>query len=211
MLKLLMVGMYPRVDGCPRGGPESVAEVLADGLARTGKIDVNILTGEPGIKKTEFRITNSGVKVYTVPLLKKLGALTGYFVDKRRLQAKMKEISPDLVHVHGIGFYAYSTLERGYPSILAIRGISFKETPFERGLNSLRFKLNVRYDYDALRRAKNAILLNRYTYNECSKWLRPERMAFIDNPVDDEYFEVTSNEEEGRILLAAVIRRLKRT
>lgn len=209
MPRALMVGMYPRVDGTPRGGPESVAEVLANGIASTGAYEVHVLTGEPGIRQQEHRTTAGGVQVHTVPLIKKLGALTGFFVDKRRLRAKMNQIQPDIVHVHGTGFWAYAALERGYPSILAIRGIGFKEASFEHGLNGARFRLGLKYHYDSMRRAKNLILLNHYTFNECSEWLSPERTEYIDNPADDAFFDVTPDEEEGRILLVAVIRRLK--
>lgn len=208
-VKIAMVGMYPREDGKPRGGPESVAEVLADGLACTGKFEVHIITGVPKIKKPEFRETASGVQIHSVPLFYKFGALTGYFIDRRRLRRKMNEIRPDLVHVHGINFYAYSCLERGYPSVLAIRGIPFKEISHERKSAAIQLKCAAKYNYNALERAKHIICLNRYTSSSCSNWMSTSDIRYIDNPVDDSFFEVMNEEEEGRLILLAVVRRLK--
>lgn len=207
--KILMVGMYPRQDGKPGGGPESVAEVLAAGLADSGAVDICVLTSVKGLKHAEFRQTASGVSVYTVPEFGILGASTGYFIDKRRIRKALKEINPDLVHVQGIGWYAYAALERGYPSILAIRGIGFRELPHERGYLALQRRLAVRYEYDSLKRAKHVICLNRYTFNSCAKWIRTTDVRYIDNPVDDSFFDLDLREEDGRILLLAVIRRLK--
>ena len=209
MLKLLIVGKYPWVDGIPRGGPESVTKVLADGIARSRAFEVHVLTGEAGVAKPELCGTDAGVKVHVVPLLEKLGNATGFFIDKRRLRAKIKEIRPDLVHVQGTGFLEHAVHGCGCPVIMWISGIGFKEARYERGLSALRCKLGLRYHSASMRRAKNLILQNRYTYDVCSEWLSPEKVAYIDNPVDDAFFDVEPKEEEGRLLMVAVMRRLK--
>ena len=210
-IRVVMAGDYPREQGKPGGGPESVAEVLADGLAASGSADVSFVTSVVGLKKPEHRRTAAGVEVHMVPAVERYATWTNYYRDRRRIQAVVADIDPDIVHLHGtMGATTYSLLEREYPSVLAIRGIWFREIPFERGLlRQFKDRYKGRFEISALRRARHAICLNRYTCSSVARWLGDAKVRYIDNPVDDSFFEIENQEEYGRILLLAVVRRLK--
>lgn len=210
-IRVAMVGRYPLIDGKPVGGPESVGEVLAKGLVASGEAEVHFVTGIPGLASPKERATGGGVTVHSVPLVRRFGPYTNFFADSRQLRREVAKIDPDIVHVHGTaGPYAYSVLERGYPSVLAVRGIFFREIPFQKGLSRLRWLYPARFERLALKRARNIVFLNRYTNSTVSHLTRPDiRVHYIDNPVDDTFFDLKSDEHAGRILLLAVVRRLK--
>ena len=205
-----MVGLYPEQLGRPLGGPESMAEVLADGLALSGEVDIDFITCVEGLKKYATRQTPAGVRVHLLPHTEKYLNLTRFFFPRRRIQRAIRNIDPDIVHVHGTMMHAYSALERGYPSVLAIHGVAHREVELERGISRIRMnKYTLPYERDALERAKNIICLNQYTSSFISGMVNSPRIRYIDNPVDDGFFDIKNEEEEGRVLLLAHVRRLK--
>ncbi len=208
-IRVAMAGPYPEQPGRPLGGPQSVAEVLADGLALSGEVDIDFVTCVRGLKKYTTRQTSAGAKVHLLPHFGKYLNLTKFFVDRRRIQRTIRKIEPDIVHVHTTLLYAYAALERGCPSVLAIRGLVQREAPLEQGLSKLRMSNSVGFERDALKRAKNIICLNRYTSSFIAESIDDPRIRYIDNPADDSFFDIENEEEEGRILLLAHVRRLK--
>lgn len=209
-IRVAMVGRYPKEAGKPMGGPEAVGEVLADGLALSGEVDIDFITCVEGLKKYTTRRTPAGVTVHLLPYDGRYLSLTKFFVDRRRIQRTIRTIRPDIVHVHTTVMYAYAALERGYPSVLAIRGLVQREAPLERGADKIRMeKFTVEFERDALRRAKNIICLNKYTSSFIDDCVRDPQIRYIDNPADDSFFEIKNEEEDGRILLLAPVRRLK--
>jgi glycosyltransferase involved in cell wall biosynthesis len=148
--------------------------------------------------------------VHLLPLTTKYQNITKFLVDRTRIRRIIRSIQPDIVHVHTTIMYAYAALERGYPSVLAIRGLVQREAPLERGKDRLRMsKFAANFERDALRRAKNIICLNRYTSSFITDCIQNPQIRYIDNPADDSFFDIKNQEEEGRMLLLAPVRRLK--
>jgi len=208
-IRVAMVGRYPRTPGKPGGGPEAVAEVLADGLARCGQVEIHFITSVPGLDSKKIHVTDAGTVVHYLPSYGRFETLTGYWVDSRRIRGELRDIQPDIVHVHTTLNYAKAALECGYPSILAVRGIHRRETPYQRGLSKLQFMLGDLHENDAIRRAKHLVFLNKYTMNIVRDLVGDAEVRYIDNPIDDSFFDLTSNEEDGRLLVLGMIRRLK--
>lgn len=208
-IRVAMVGRYPRTPGKPGGGPEAVAEVLADGLTLSGLAEVHFITSVTGFKKKKIYVTDAGTTVHYLPSFGKFETLSGYWIDCRRIRKEMHSIQPDIVHVHTTLNYAKAALERGYPSILAVRGIHRRETPFQRGLSRLQYMIGDLYEANAIRRAKHLVFLNKYTMNTVHDLVGDAEVRYIDNPIDDSFFDIPNNEENGRLLLLGMIRRLK--
>jgi len=209
-IKVVMAGRYPFKEGAPTGGVQSVAEVLADSLASTDLVEMHCVTLVPGITKPEFRRTAAGVNVHILPASKRFGPTTGFFLDRLRLRAKVVQIGPDIVHVQAAaGPYARALLERGWPSLLSVHGLFFRDMEFEPAVRKLSTRLAAKYERDALRRAKYVAILNDYTLSSLKKFLVRAEIRYIDNPIDDSFFEIENREEEGRILVPALIWRLK--
>ena len=209
-IRVVMVGRYPFREGAPTGGVQSVAEVLSDSLARTGLVEMHCVTLMPEIAKPEFRQTAAGVNVHILPAGKRFGPTTGFFLDRLKLRAKAVKIKPDLVHVQAAaGPYARALLERGWPSLLSIHGLFFRDMEFEPSVRKFSTLLAAKYERDALRRARHVAILNNYTLSSLQEFLVRAEIRYIDNPIDDSFFGVENREEEGRVLVPALIWRLK--
>jgi glycosyltransferase involved in cell wall biosynthesis len=208
-LRVAIVGPYPRDEGKSKGGVESVTEALADGLARVDGVEVHALTCVKGLKSVVTRITSAGTYVHLIPLFDTLGCLTKFFIDAPRIRRELRRIGPDIVHVQSQMLYAHAALEREWPSVLTIHGIRFREAKMERGYKGLQHRYAIRYELDAVRRARNVICLNKYSRDAYGDLLSKARIRFIDNPIDDVFFGIENREEPGRILLLAAMRRLK--
>ncbi len=208
-LRVAIVGPYPGITGASAGGVASVAYALANGLADRDDVEVHVVTTLPELAKPVDRTNSSGVHVCYLPRFQKLGCLTGFAVDRTRIAHAIGKIKPDIVHVQGMGMYAFAALERGRPSVMTIHGVGFREGEFLSGYEACRWKLGDRYDYNAAKRAKHIICLNKYGYSSFSPWFNRPVVKYIENPIDDAFFDTPLKEEPMRILVPAVVRRLK--
>jgi glycosyltransferase involved in cell wall biosynthesis len=204
-LRVAMLGPYPSEEGKFRNGVESVVSTLADGLVREG-VDVFAVTVEPGTGKPVMSTTSTGVNVCRIPTSDKLGNLTGFAADARRIRAALDEIAPDVVHVQKMLVYARAALGRKWPWVLTIHGIHYQEAALRTGWDGIRARFACRYEREAVRRAGHVICINRYAADSYRGVLRARDVRFIDNPVDDRYFDVPRGAEKpGRILFAGLI------
>jgi len=204
--RVLIVGPYPKEEGKIVGGVEAVTYYLSEGLAGRGDLDVRVLTSAPGLTSDQQRESMSGANVTIVPLSARFGCLTGFAVDRCRISRAMRRIEPDLVHVHTQTMYPFAALQRGYPSVLTPHGVFFKEVELVKGfVRRLQTRLGCLYERNAFRRARHIILLNRYLANTFGHLLGHARMHFIDNPIDDRFFDLPDETEPGEILFIGMI------
>lgn len=207
-MRVAIVGVYPEAEGKIFGGVQGVTGALGDGLAANG-IEVYAVTSVPGLKKTIMRRTSTGVSVYTLPLFGKFGCVTHFIVDAHRIRRTLKEIKPDIVHVHGTLLYAHAALERGWPSILTMHGIYYREVILEHGWKNIQSRLGCRYEQDAVHRAKHICAINHYTVDCFKNCISTEDIHYINNPISDHYFDIEDKQEPGRLLFGGLIRDLK--
>jgi len=200
--KVLIVGPYPEEEGKTRGGVQAVTYYLSEGLAALGDLDVHVITLVHGLSEVKTRKSKFGANVHLVPLFEKFGATTMYAIDTSRIRREMRSIDPDIVHVHTQTVYPLAALERGYPSVLTPHGVFFREYKLH---NSFMGMLGCLYERNALRRAKHIILLNQYLVNSFGKMLGGRKLHFIDNPIDDKFFDVPDLTENGDILFLGVV------
>jgi glycosyltransferase involved in cell wall biosynthesis len=204
--RVLIVGPYPRQEGKIVGGVEAVIYYLSEGLAARGDLDVHVLTSAPGLTSDQQTQSMSGVNVTAVPLSERFGCLTGFAIDRRRISRAMRRIAPDLVHVHTQTMYPFAALERGYPSVLTPHGVFFKEVELVKGLvRRFQTRLGCLYERNAFRRARHIILLNRYLANTFGHLLGHAKLHFVDNPIDDRFFDLPDNSQPGEILFIGMI------
>ncbi|MGI6295703.1 MAG: glycosyltransferase family 4 protein [Armatimonadota bacterium] len=208
-LRVAIVGPYPSSEGSVFGGVEAVTSSLADGLSAVEGVEVHAVTSISALDRPADRISSGGVRVHLLPLFGRLGCLTAFAVDRRRIRSKLREIAPDIIHVHTQLLYAHSALERGWPSILTMHGILRRETASFRGLAQLHSQLAYRYESDSVRRAKNIIAINRYCIGEYGSNVRARDIRYIDNSIKDHWFDVDDRAEPGRILFGGFIYDLK--
>jgi len=204
-MRVALVGPYPRAEGRVCGGVEAVTSALADGLALVPGLEVHAVTSVGGLEHIERFETQSGVHVHLVPESRKLGCLTAFAVDVARIRRALREIAPDIIHCHTQLMYARASVEAGWPSILTVHGILFRETAPARGLSRAHARLACAYEMASLRKARHMTAINHYAVNAYGGRIRTDDIRYIDNPIEDRYFEVPDKSEPGRILFAGVI------
>lgn len=199
--RVLIVGPYPERETEIHSGTQAVIYYQSEGLAGRGDLDVHVITSVSGLASEQRRESARGAKVHLLPLSEKLGCMTGFAVDASRIRKAMRDIQPDLVHVHTQTMYPFAALERGYPSVLTPHGVFFKEAELIKGV-AARFqsRLGCLYERNALRRARHIIVLNHYLADSFGSMLKGSKLHFIDNPIDDRFFDVADETEPGNIL-----------
>lgn len=209
VLRVAVVGPYPAEEGRARGGVEAVTSALADGLASVDGVEAHAVTLVQEIGRPQQRVNALGVRVHLVPEFRTLGCMTGFSVDGPRIRAALREIDPHIVHVHGVLAYSHCALERGWPSILTIHGIYYRETASQRGKDWLQTRLACGYEINSVRRARHISALNRYSTSAYEGRIRTRDIRYIDNPINDQFFSVPGSAEPGRILFGGFISDLK--
>lgn len=204
--KILMIGPYPRHEGKIGGGVEAVTYYLSEGLASRGDLDVYVLTCISGLRSVERRESPAGAQVSCLPMMERFGCMTFFAVDRARIVAAIRRIQPDLIHVHTQTLYPFAALERGYPSVLTPHGVFFKEIELVKGFGKrLQARLGSLYERNALRRARHIILLNQYLARTFGGLLGSAKIHYIDNPIDDKFFDLPNDAQPGEILFIGVL------
>jgi len=204
--RVLIIGPYPSQEGKIHGGVQAVTYYLSEGLAGRGDLEVHVITSVSGLASQQQRESACGAKVHLLPLSEKLGCVTGFAADASRIRKAMRGIKPDLVHVHTQTMYPFAALERGYPSVLTPHGVYFKEADLIKGMiNRFQSRLGCLYERNALRKARHMIVLNHYLANTFGDLLKNSKLHFIDNPIDDKFFDIPDETDPGDILFVALL------
>ena len=203
-LRVAMATAYPR-ENTITGGVEGVAAALAGGLAKAPGVEVHVVTCVPGLEGSAERQTSAGVTIHSVPSPGRLAWLIGYPIEARHIRRRLRDIDPDIVHCQAQTLYPYAALERGWPSLMTVHGLYLREVPLMRGWRRFQGAMLKRFERDALRRAKHVVCISPYVTKSAGELLQGKDIRFIDNPVDDRYFDVTGDGEPERILYGGTI------
>ncbi len=207
--RVVLASQYPGIGSGMSSGVEGVAAALADGLARRG-IDTHVVTCVKGLHGTQECSLGNGVKIHYLPSFGHLGWLVGFPLESRRIRKVIEAIKPEIVHCHTQTLYAQAALERGWPSVLTIHGVYSREAALMPGWRGVQGRLLVRFEKDAIKRARHIVCINEYIRDELGDLLRHKDVRLIENPVDDRFFEVPDGQElPGQILYAGSITKRK--
>ncbi len=206
MIRLAMLGPYPLDANAIAGGVDAVVATLAGALARTGEVEVHVVTNSDpkGFRKPlGSELGSEGATVHVV-LPHRLGRLMWYRRDVTELRRAIDRIRPDVLHAHGAGMvYVDAATGCGRPAVVTLHGVIFREAVLARGWrNWLRWQVDVAYERYCVRRARHLIAISPYVEREYRHlmrgWVYP-----IENPVDDRYFATAGEPEPGTIFCAA--------
>jgi glycosyltransferase involved in cell wall biosynthesis len=129
-----------------------------------------------------------------------MGHITLYASERRRMMRLLRSISPDVVHAQGTGMYAGVALDSGYPAVISLQGILFREAALVRNpWRRLQRTMASIYEKRCLRRMRDVIPSSTYAVQEFSQWM-DATIHDIENPADDALFDLPMDGEEGRTL-----------
>jgi len=208
-IKVAMVGWYPLGSGQGIiGGSESHMAYLVSGLARREDVEVHVVTRR-AVGSTEGIYSAHGITVHRTPRAR-WQRLMFYRLDVARLTRALRALQPDIAHGQGSGLYADAAIASGFPHVITVHGIIYREATLEQGWRDrLSFALDARYERHVLRRAREIIAYSPYAAEECTFLAPQARVHRIDNPVDERYFTLEGEPEAGVIFCPARLRPLK--
>jgi len=190
------------------GGVQAVSKYLVKAMAQSGDIHVDVIGFRYGATTTRT-IAADGYTRHILPGAR-FGAITAYWQDQRTLNRLLKSISPDIVHSQGVGHDGTVAARSGYPVVTTIHGIFSEEA---RHIDSFHRRMRHRLldmlsEYHCIRHAKHTILISPYVAEHWGARLSGQKYM-IANPVAPGFFDVSRQEENGRILFAGRLYKLK--
>lgn len=207
-MKVAIVGPYP-LEGRPPGGIESVSAALVHGLQQIDDVEVHLITialpgATPGVRWLGPRAT-----LHALRSTGRLRRPTTFFFERRAITRLLGQLRPDIVHVQGQNFYAPAALASGFPTVISIHGMLAREAYIidprssagERISKRLRGIFNARFEAIALREAKHLIINNPYAEQTIGP-LTKAQMHWLDNPIEDRFFDVPDTPEPRRVFFA---------
>lgn len=201
-MRILLFGPYPPPGQTLVGGATAVVQMLARGLAKRPGTEVFVAAAQPGaIPDPE----NDGpVSVHRLPVTR-FRRLRWQSDMRRALAAVASALQPDVIHAHGVNFYAAAALDAPYPSLITVHGVIKREAALS-GAQDVKEWLAWRYDalYEAwvLRRARECTAISPYIRRAFAGYTHIAWRE-IANPVEDDCFELDPQPQPGRLLCPA--------
>jgi glycosyltransferase involved in cell wall biosynthesis len=130
-----------------------------------------------------------------------------------RLNEKLAQIKPDIVHTQGATDHAYVALRSSYPTVITVHGIQSEDSKHQgsfhrRARKFIYSRLIERYN---LSHTRHLIAISRYVTDYFSKLLRPDAKVYhVPNAVNDSFFELPNVSDGSTVLYAGRIVQRKR-
>jgi glycosyltransferase involved in cell wall biosynthesis len=207
-MKVAIVGPYP-LQGLPPGGIESVTAALVAGFREIGGVEFHVITvAFPGARAG----TNSLGPGITLHALRSSGMVrrpTLYYFERRSIARLLRRLHVDIVHVQGQNFYAAAAIASKVPTVISVHGMLSREAHIldershlrERISKRLRGSFNARFEAMSLREARDLIINNPYVEKIIAP-LTHARVHWLDNPVEQRFFDVADTPEPRRVFFA---------
>ncbi|MEM9040337.1 MAG: glycosyltransferase family 4 protein [Actinomycetota bacterium] len=203
-MRVALVGPFPlgrHVDG----GIETVMSELVAAIARVDDdVSVHVVTvGPPPVDSTD---------AVTVVRPRRFARWTWYRGERRDVAAAIERIAPDVVHVHGLNFYAASMGGFQGPVVMTPHGMLAHEARIvdahsgvlERWSKRLRGVGNLWFERRALRRAEHLTAINAYVREVLGS--RTSATWFdVSNPTPPAYFDLPDRSGRDRLLFVGAI------
>ena len=207
-LRLAFVTQYPRDPDRPRGGVEAVSVNLVRALARLPELEIDVVTSEPGLARTEHERVD-GAAVHRLPRTASRILWEAVGPGRRQMGLHLGVLRPDVIHSHDV----YGLMVQGIPvpRVFTVHGFIHADTrlsgeTFPRLRSWLWRLLETRGWADQ----HHVISISPYVRERLAGYVRG-RVHDIENPVAEAFFEVGRREEEGTIFCAGLIERRKNT
>jgi glycosyltransferase involved in cell wall biosynthesis len=203
-MRVAMLGSFPLDPDKIPGGVEAVIRNLAMALALHRDLDLHLFVSSVGVKEKVTK-TYSGFTIHYLPGQRRFGAISSQFLDRRRLRRALNDFQPDIVHAHGTGGYVAAAQESGYPCVITVHGIRFREVVLFGGIMGwLRQVATTRLERRVLARAKHIFVIAEYVGRTIAP-LTSARQYAIANPVAEKYFEMPTSDVSNTVLSVAAV------
>ncbi|MCQ3944849.1 MAG: hypothetical protein DPW11_03680 [bacterium] len=213
-MRVAIIGDYPTDVTQIHGGVQAAFTYLVNGLSQIDDLQIHILTLRGHTHAQHDPIKQNGVTVHRLPAFPRFELLRNYRVYQSRLDAKLAQIQPDILHAQDATIHAYVALRSNYPTIITVHGIRREDIKygasfFIRIRNWLHNLLIERYN---LKHTRYLIAISRYVTSYYASLLRPDvQVSHIPNAIDQCFFQLNDTANGHTILYAGRIIPRKRT
>jgi len=203
-----LVGEYPiSEEAIQEGGIQSVTYALAHALARRPDVECHVIAAMNGAT-TKYRRVGE-LQVHYVRRLNLPRLVTQRIHDVPALVRLIRSINPDIVHGEGQDRQALAALGAGFPTVITPHGVLFIESRMMRRhaldvAGALKRYLINDMEREVFRRARDMIIISRYLPQIYGTMLQA-RTHFIENPIDQEFFQLPRSPEAGRLLFVGTV------
>lgn len=206
-LKVALAIMYPRDPSRRSGGLQAVACDLVRGFKAMDGLELHVVHCTKEVDAD--RVVRDGPVFVHYLHAPRRRIVPNMLTSVWKLRREFRRIRPDVVNAH-MGHYAAAGIWAGFPTILTIHGIVWREAEIFRQtwFDRLRYRAAMLYDRFAVRRVQKVVAINPYVRREYQAEDDP-RWTEIPIPVSDDYFAVSDRTVPGRILCAGTITELK--
>jgi glycosyltransferase involved in cell wall biosynthesis len=181
---------------------------LVKGLSQVDGLQVHIITmGRPDLLGFD-QVEQDGVTLHVLPVYPRFELARRYRTYQSRLNAKLAQIQPDVVHAQDAGTDAYVALRSGYPTVITLHGIQHKEWKHKRSyLRQARNRFySLLIERHNLRHTRHLIAISRYVVDCFSSQLSPDVQAyFVPNAIDEGFFDLADTSDGSTILYAGAV------
>ena len=197
-MHVAMVGNYPAQPDKIHGGVEAVTRYLSQALQTVDDIELDVVTllppGQPDRTASHGRVRVHYLERSTLPSYLSIAQ------DTQRMRDCLRALQPDIVHAHVANEFALAARTAGYPWLVTLHGMKFREAQLERGLvNRWREWVVRRTEMSIVRSAKHLIAISSYV-RDVFETVTSAKIYDVSNPVPQPFFDLGAQPVKGRLL-----------
>lgn len=205
-IHVVVVGAWP-AGGVRAGGPANATARLVEGLAGVG---VRITVVTPSQRSNGQRGADDGIDVLQVPGGQRFSLLRGMRGWRDAVVSVIESLDPDLIHGQGaLTGGVPVAAARGMPRVVTARGNSRMDTlnVYPGLAGRVRAGIRDRLIRDVVNSVE--MVIDVHPDWRVNLPVEPRRLAFVPNIVDDRFFDVGREPDEGAVLYCGGTRRIK--
>lgn len=206
LVRVALVGPYPRDASRVGGGVETSLTYVASGLSRLEDVEPTVISFAPGLDEP-VQTSVGGTAVIHLPETRRLGNLTLRAAERRYLGRALADLQPDVVHAQDALRYGYLSLRAtSAPVAVSIQGVVREEVKYaeSRAARAHLRLVGVSMQRYCVRHARLLITSTPYAAEYFGDDVRG-RIVDVRNPIGDRFFDIDPVPEPGRILYAGAL------
>ena len=207
-MRVAVVGPHPLDISKISNGVEAVVVYLLEGMRALAGLEIFVVSCRHDVEKALVRKFD-GYTVLFVPASRRFGNFTMGLMDKRRTRELLRELQPDVVHVHNHANYPYLFSRPPYPTVTTMHGLIFKEVQYGSGfMDNLRKWPRLLLEKIVLMRVEELTAVTPYVRDMITPRTKA-RVHILENPVSEKFFHVEDLPTSQSILSVGWIIRRK--
>ena len=194
-----MIGDFPRSTKEIAGGVESVMLYLTRDLSRCSEFEIDVVTIDRW-NLGDRLIESDGFKVHYLAQSPLRGPAWRLH-NIHRMRSYIKGLAPDIAHVHVAGLCSDAVRKTGIPWVLTLHGVRFLEAQLLRGPGDRSYRrwLITREEQRGVREAPILISISPFIEETFKDQIRGQVFR-IENPIDDQFFDLEQENEPFSLL-----------